>query len=77
MDKKKVFSTLSDFFEDDKFIAWRLLRTEEYDDYWNDFVKENPQCLQLFQEAVEKFDSVQLNNDFLPEKINIILYDKI
>lgn len=51
-----------DFLKDDKFIKWRLLKTEELEQYWTDFVKDNPQCNEALAKAINKFDTVTLNN---------------
>lgn len=76
MDNKDKFE-YTYFFSDNKFILWRLSRTEELDKYWSDFVKENPHSREAIDIAIEKFKVVQLNKRHLPEEKINDLHEKI
>lgn len=77
MDKEKQFYSLSDFFNDDSFISWRLLQTEELNNYWEKFLKEHPDSEALLQSACEKFDSIKLNQIHLATDIEDELLENI
>lgn len=65
----------SDFLKDREFIQWRLERTFEQGDYWNSFIKENPDLKKELEKAIEIFDRVKINEqDFIDTDL---LYQKI
>lgn len=65
----------SDFLESREFIQWRLERTSEQGDYWNSFIKENPDLKKELEKAIEIFDRVKINErDFFDTDL---LYQKI
>lgn len=82
-DYDKINSSM-DFFrlKDRKFIMWRLLRTQELDDFWNDFIVRHPELEAEFDEAVRISDSLQINDahyagtDVLLERIQKTLSAK-
>lgn len=53
--------TYSDFLENRKFIKWRLERTHEQNNYWNSFVKENPELQEELEKAIEIFENIRIN----------------
>lgn len=62
------------FLTDDEFIKWRLYPTAELNEYWSDFIKNNPDCKEALEEAIEKFKSVHINKTELShEKIDELL----
>lgn len=68
MDSKNRFSySEHDFLHNEDFIRWRLLQTKELDEYWENFVKENPHLEKVFREAVSRFTAMQLNHYPLSE----------
>lgn len=77
MTRKKPYLSVSDFFNDDNFIAWRLFRSEELNRHWNDFVKGNPETVSLLHEACNRFDAVKLNKSNLTSGEEEKLYTKI
>lgn len=77
MKREKPYLSVSDFFNDDNFIAWRLFRSEELNRHWDDFVKENPEALPLFDQACSRFDAVKLNKSNLTSDEEEKLYTKI
>lgn len=56
----ELFSYL-DFLENKEFILWRLEKTDEQNEYWDTFIKENPSLEEEFQKAIEVFDHVKIN----------------
>lgn len=62
MDNKK-----RDFLLEDKFIEWRLLRTDDLNIYWETFIKDNPELSDYIYIAIEEFNSVKLNNKRIQE----------
>ena len=82
-DYDKINSSM-DFFrlKDRKFIMWRLLQTQELDDFWNDFVVCHPELKAEFDEAVRISDSLRINDahyagtDVLLERIQKTLSAK-
>ncbi len=77
MTRKKPYLSVSDFFNDDNFIAWRLFRSEELNRHWDDFVKGNPETVSLLHEACNRFDAVKLNKSNLTSEEEEKLYTKI
>lgn len=66
-----------DFLSDDLFIEWRLLRTEELDQYWDDFLEKHPECEPALTDAIKNFKAVRLNARVLSEVTRNKLYDRI
>ena len=55
------FETFLDFIEHREFIEWRLERTNDQDDYWFYFIKENPNLRDEFEKAILVFDKLKIN----------------
>ena len=55
------------FLNDKKFIAWRLQRTPELDNYWMLFRKEHPECSDELDRAIDQFKAVRINGSRLSE----------
>ncbi|MCK9303949.1 MAG: FecR domain-containing protein [Bacteroidales bacterium] len=77
MNKKQSFSTVYDFFNDNSFIAWRLFKSEELKDHWQDFLIENPELENLLREACRQFDAIRLNDRNLSKESVDHLYEDI
>lgn len=77
MDKKQAVSSASDFLSNDNFVSWRLLRTEELDNYWTNFLKENPNRKPMIDEACRKFEAVRLNDINPTSEMEEELYRRI
>jgi len=67
----------SDFLANPDFIRWRILRTEELDKYWSDFLEENPNCEEALKLAIDKFKAVRLNKRYLPQEVIDELHERI
>lgn len=76
MDRKKT-----DFLLEDKFIAWRLLGTDELDNYWETFRNENPELAPDIDRAILEFEALNFDKITLTEaekrEVFNIIYSKI
>lgn len=66
--KNRSFQNDHNFLHDEDFIRWRLFPTKESDEYWNNFLIENPHLEKAFHEAIIQFNAVKINRDQLPEE---------
>jgi len=66
-----------DFLFDENFVSWRLVQTKELDEYWANFLIENPHLESLFYEAIKQFEAVKLNRGQLSESDKKNLYKTI
>ena len=73
---KQQPSSVFDFFNDDKFIEWRL-NSKELDSYWEQFAKDNPQLKSLLDEAIRKFDAVKINDYALSPETEKTMYNEL
>ena len=62
---------------DPAFIAWRLFRTEEQDQYWARFAEEHPESREALDMAIRKFKPVKINRFELAEPEKEALYQRI
>ncbi len=60
-------STYKDFLNDDKFIKWQVLQTEELNHFWDDYKIKKPEDEDALAKAVEVFRSVRFNNYILSD----------
>ncbi|HHU95686.1 MAG: FecR domain-containing protein [Bacteroidota bacterium] len=65
------------FLMDEKFIEWQLLRTEELDKQWNQFIQDNPGSKKALENAIAKFQAVQLNRYPFTTKDKEEVYQRI
>ncbi len=72
----KLPTSVFDFFNDEKFIEWRL-NTDEFDSYWDQFTKDNPRLKSHLDEAVRKFDSVKINDYSLSSETEKTMYNEL
>ncbi len=75
-DKKHLFS-VSDFLYNDKFITWRLFRTNELDEYWKEFLENNPDSKLLLDEACKRFSFIKLSDKNLKSEKEKELFERI
>lgn len=59
----RSYNKFTDFLQDERFIHWKLFPTEESNAYWDNFLKENPHLLPLFEKAEEHFLNIKLEED--------------
>ncbi|MDO5664265.1 MAG: FecR family protein [Bacteroidia bacterium] len=75
--EEKLYSSVVDFLNDDRFIAWRLYKTKELNDYWANYLAVNPHQSDLLQKASRRFEKVQLNKIQLDSVVKEELFDNI
>lgn len=68
MEKAKQFTAYTDFLRDEDFIVWVLTRDEALGQYWDNFLELNPECTELFNEAVRRSASIKMNHARLSER---------
>ncbi|MDR1202564.1 MAG: FecR family protein [Tannerellaceae bacterium] len=56
-----------DFFQDEKFILWRLTDDKELEGYWQTFLKNNPSLSADMEEAIRQFSKIQINKEALTD----------
>lgn len=78
--KKHTFSGDDDFLLNEDFIRWRLFRTEESNDYWNNFLSQYPEMEKGLKKSIAQFDTIKINRFNLSGKekeevYHTVLYD--
>jgi len=66
-----------EFLFDEKFIEWRLFRTDEFNTYWSDFISDNPNSKDAIATAIEKFKALRLNDMELSDQQKEDLLNRI
>lgn len=63
MDKRQHTFSYSAFLnsKDRSFILWRLTRTPEQDEYWQNYIRSHPEEQQEFDEAIAACDQIRIN----------------
>lgn len=65
--RKRVID-LKDFLRDDLFIYWRLSPCEELDRFWEEFLQENEDLREQFNEAIVEFDNLRTADNWFPQE---------
>lgn len=66
-----------DFLNNDSFVKWQILKTEELCRYWAVFEQEHPECKAALHEAIKKIKTVTFNNYTLSDEEYKILMERI
>ncbi len=66
--KKHTFSGGDDFLLNEDFISWRLFRTEESNDYWNNFLSQYPETEKRLKKSIAQFETIKINRFILSGK---------
>ncbi|MGI6572180.1 MAG: FecR family protein [Fermentimonas sp.] len=56
-----------DFLVDDLFLLWRINPTRELTEYWNNFIRKNPQLENQFRQAITEFDEIRSKSHSLSQ----------
>ncbi len=59
---KNVEKDFIKFINDERFIEWVLFPTDETDNYWDLYLKNNPSDLEAFKLAKERFSNVNISS---------------
>ena len=73
----KSFQKNNNFLQNKDFIKWRLFQSKELDEYWKNFLTDNPHLEKEFHEAILQFNAVEFNRNQLPEDEKKDIYKSI
>jgi hypothetical protein len=68
MNKDKTYKNYTDFLKDNDFICWQLLPDMKLNDYWENFIKENPHLTEEIYLAEDYLKKKGLNKNLLNNK---------
>jgi len=71
------YSHYTDFLKDEKFLRWQLLPDETLDEYWKDFIRENPDLNEEIQHAIADLKTTVLNKNILSDSDRFELFNRI
>lgn len=71
------YSRYTDFLKDEKFLRWQLLPDETLDEYWKDFIRENPELNEEIQHAIADLKTTVLNKNILSDSNRLELFNRI
>ncbi|MFZ6038861.1 MAG: FecR family protein [Bacteroidota bacterium] len=71
------YSRYTDFLKDEKFLRWQLLPDETLDEYWKNFIRENPDLNEEMQHAIADLKTTVLNKNILSESDRLELFRRI
>ena len=71
------YSRYTDFLKDEKFLRWQLLPDEALDEYWKNFIRENPDLTGEMQHAIAYLKTAVLNKNILSESDRLELFHRI
>lgn len=66
-----------DFLSDDKFIEWRLLKSENLGQYWREYIATHPERSEDLNMAICKFKALRINDAALPKEVKQSIYNNI
>ena len=61
-DNKNFIVNVKSLLLNEEFIQWRLLQSEELNEYWSNFRAQNPHLAHELDEAIIKFEEVKINH---------------
>jgi len=76
-DKNRTSRNKYKILHDEEFIKWRLFRTKESEEQWNNFSAENPSLQRSIEEAITQFNSLRINRRVLSEDEKQEMYTSI
>ncbi len=72
-----MYKTYLDFLQDQRFLEWKIIGSDELDTYWADFKSNNPDLLPLLEEAEVFLLNYKLNQEEIDEINRTVLLQKI
>ena len=72
-----LYSHYTDFLKDEKFLRWQLLSDETLDEYWENFIRENPDLNEEMQHAIADLKTTVLNRNILSDSDRLELFHRI
>lgn len=77
MENKKTYHTCSDFLKDTSFIRWQIMSDTSLDEYWQNFIKENPNLVDEINIAIDYLKKELLNKSELTKENKILIFNNI
>lgn len=77
VNKEKKSKGYINILNDDKFVEWRLLKTDELNRYWEEFIKNYPEKEEDLNTAIQMFKAVRINKRSLPAEVKERIYNNI
>lgn len=71
------FEKYTDFLDNEDFIQWRLTGDNTLADYWDNFLKQHPECEEGFRLAIEHSTKIKLNKVILSDEDKKLLQERI
>lgn len=75
--KNHFFQNVDKFLQNEEFIKWRLFKSNESEEYWAKYIKENPHTERILKEAITQFEDVKINPYKLSDIEKREIYRKI
>ncbi len=72
-----IYKTYLDFLQDQKFLEWKIIGSDELNNYWLEFKANNPELIPHIEEAEAFLQNYKLNNMKMDERQRIELLQKI
>lgn len=65
--KQNFTKKVIDFLVDDLFLLWRINPTRELNEYWDHFIRKNPQLENQFRQAITEIDQIRSQSHSLSQ----------
>ncbi|MDI9604833.1 MAG: FecR domain-containing protein [Bacteroidota bacterium] len=65
--KQDFTKKVIDFLVDDLFLLWRINPTRELNEYWDNFIRKNPQLENQFRQAITEIDQIRSKSHSLSQ----------
>lgn len=65
--KQDFTKKVIDFLVDDLFLLWRINPTRELNEYWDNFIRKNPQLENQFRQAITEIDQIRSQSHSLSQ----------
>ena len=65
--KPNFTKKVMDFLVDDLFLLWRINPTRELNEYWDNFIRKNPQLENQFRQAITEIDQIRSQSHSLSQ----------
>ena len=66
--KTQIYKKITDFLSDDLFLLWRIDPTYELNEYWDYFIKKNPELESQLQQAIIEIDQIRSKSHSLTQE---------
>lgn len=73
----RFFQDVDKLLQNEEFIKWRLFKTKELNEYWADFIDQNPHLKKELDEAIIQFEAVKINHYIISDSEKKSIYSNI